>query len=317
MLTAIKSQGDRGIVDQPIDTTPARIVEIELGRPLPVLSACDEKTGRSYQRARCLVRLHDQPLGIVELAFDKQHLSASDYIPSIWNALRTQMNEHLRQDGLPAITALDPEGMTCEQAPICLKERELFFANAPFVSVIVSTHNRTEQLSVCLPALLEQHYPRYEVIIVDNAPNSSATADLIQQRYGHVSHLRYVREDAPGLSRGLNRGIVVARGEILAFTDDDVVVDTYWLLQLARAFSIANDVACVTGLVLPKELETPAQFWFEEYGGFSKGFSQRIYDMKTYRPPEPLFPYTAGRFGTGASMAFRPAFLRSIGGFDP
>jgi GT2 family glycosyltransferase len=317
MVAATKLQAKPIITDQSADMQPMRILEIELGAPLPVLAARDEKTGRTYQRARCLVRLHDQPLGMIELAFEQESLSAPDYIPSIWDALHAQVNEHLQQDGLPAITELDPRGISHELTPTCLKERETFFASAPFVSVIVSTHNRTRQLALCLPALLAQHYPRYEVIIVDNAPNNSETADLIQQNYGDISHLRYVREDIPGLSNGQNRGIAVARGEILAFTDDDVIVDTYWLLQLAKAFSIADDVTCVTGLVLPKELETPAQFWFEEYGGFGKGFHRCIYDMKRNRPAEPLFPYTAGRFGAGASMAFRQAFLRSVGGFDP
>ena len=107
-----------------------------------------------------------------------------------------------------------------------------------------------------------------------------------------------------------------ARVEILAFTDDDVVVDAYWLLHLAKAFNSTDDVACVTGLVLPRELETPAQFWFEEFGGFSKGFRRRISDMGANRPTEPLYPYTAGQFGTGANMAFRRAFLKSVGGFD-
>ncbi len=94
-------------------------------------------------------------------------------------------------------------------------------------------------------------------------------------------------------------------------------MDAHWLLQLAKAFSLTNDVTCVTGLVAPLELETPAQILFEEYGGFSKGFSRRVYDMADNHPGEPLFPYTAGRFGTGASMAFRADFLRSVGGFDP
>jgi GT2 family glycosyltransferase len=318
MLTAAKLQEDPTIIDQKTtDIIPARIVEIELGQSLPILSAFDEKTGYSYQRAHCLVRLHDHPLGVIELAFEKHELSAPDYIQQIWNTLHEQISEHLQQDGLPPITELGPDGIICTQFPFCIKERDTFCASAPFVSVIVSTHDRTEQLSECLCALLAQHYPHYEIIIVDNAPSTNATADLIQYTHGHIPHLRYVREDIPGLSRGLNRGITAARGEILAFTDDDVVVDSYWLLQLAKAFSIADDVTCVTGLVLPQELETPAQFWFEEYGGFSKGFRRRIYDMSDNRPPEPLYPYTAGRFGTGASMAFRPAFLKSVGGFDP
>ncbi len=312
-----KGQNDATVIDQQMDTIPVRIVEVELGQALPILSAFDEKTDRTYQRAHCLVRLHDHPLGVIELAFEKHELSPPDYVQQIWNTLHEQISEHLQQDGLPPVTELGPAGIIYTQPPFCMQERDTFLANAPFVSVIVSTHDRAEQLSRCMPALLAQHYPHYEIIIVDNAPSNSATAELIQHTYGHVPHLHYIREDAPGLSRGLNRGITAARGEILAFTDDDVVVDAYWLLHLTKAFNVGNDVTCVTGLVLPQELETQAQFWFEEFGGFSKGFRRRIYDMADNRPSEPLYPYTAGRFGTGANMAFRSAFLKTIGGFDP
>jgi cellulose synthase/poly-beta-1,6-N-acetylglucosamine synthase-like glycosyltransferase len=95
------------------------------------------------------------------------------------------------------------------------------------------------------------------------------------------------------------------------------VVDPYWLIELVRGFSVADNVGCVTGLVLPLELETAAQLWFEEFGGFNKGFTRRVYDMGKNHPKTPLYPYTAGRFGTGANMAFTAAFLDSAGGFDP
>jgi hypothetical protein len=110
---------------------------------------------------------------------------------------------------------------------------------------------------------------------------------------------------------------MAAKGEIMAFTDDDVLVDSYWLVELVRGFSRADDVACVTGLILPLELETPAQFWIEEFGGFNKGFTRRVFDMAENHPKTPLYPYTAGRLGSGANMAFRATFLRSVGGFDP
>jgi hypothetical protein len=70
-----------------------------------------------------------------------------------------------------------------------------------------------------------------------------------------------------------NRGLTKARGEIVAFTDDDVVVDSLWLIELARAFEFADDVACVTGLILPMELETPAQFWLENSIRYNKGYA--------------------------------------------
>ncbi len=296
--------------------TPARMLEIELGQPLPTLSTFDEKIGHSYERAYCLVRLHTQPLGMIELRLDKREMPANMYAQHIWNALSEKILEHLQEDGLPLVTGLDAQGLCSVNTPRCIEERQSFFAAAPFVSVIVPTHERTEQIRDCLRSLVSLDYPAYEVIVVDNAPVTSATADFIQQTYGDVPRIRYMREDRLGASLARNRGILAAGGEILAFTDDDAVVDPCWLIELARAFSSAGDVACVTGLVLPIEMETAAQFWFEEYGGFSKNFTARIFDMAQPPPDLPLHPYTAGQFGSGVSTAFTAAFLRSVNGFD-
>jgi len=312
-----RKPGTPGIVEQASGFEPARVIEVEIGQPLPDVSACDENTGRYYRRALCLVRLHTQPLGLVELQLVEHGVSAEEYAANIWQALSEKINAHLRQDGLPALTALSARGVSTAGTPACLEERALFVAQAPFVSVIVPTRDRPEQVRRCLQSLLALHYPQYEIIVVDNAPSTSATADLIQQSYGKVPQVRYIREDRPGSSWARNRGMMAARGEILAFADDDVIIDCYWLVELVRAFSRADRVACVTGLVLPVELETPPQFWIEEYGGFSKGFTRRIFDMTENHPKTPLYPYTAGRLGTGASMAFTVAFLRSAGGFDP
>jgi glycosyltransferase involved in cell wall biosynthesis len=161
------------------------------------------------------------------------------------------------------------------------------------------------------------HYPHYELIVVDNAPATQATAELVYKFAENCSYLRYVREDHPGSSWARNRGILEAKGEIIAFTDDDVVVDPYWLTELARGFQVTENVACVTGQILPLELDTPAQFVFEAYGGFTRGFYRRIFDLREHRWNKPAYPYIIGACGTGASMAFTAAFLQSEGGFDP
>ena len=299
------------------DFEPIRMLEIEIGQPLPHLHTFDDKTGRDYRRANCLIRLHSQPLGIVELQFDEGGVSPHECAQRIWQTLSAQIIEHLQQDGLPMVAGLDAAGLPGSGTTQCIEERERFFTDAPFVSIIIPTHNRPERIPACLHSLLALHYPHFEIIIVDNAPSTNATADFIQQTYQDVPQVRYVREDHPGLSWAHNCGRKVARGDILAFTDDDVVVDPYWLIELVRGFSVADNVGCVTGLVLPLELETPAQLWFEEFGGFNKGFTRRVYDMGKNHPKTPLYPYTAGRFGTGANMAFTSAFLDSVGGFDP
>ena len=69
--------------------------------------------------------------------------------------------------------------------------------------------------------------------------------------------------------------------------------------RFVQAFGAADNVGCVTGMILPAELQTPAQGWIEQYGGFSKGFRRRIFDLNEYRPENPLHPYTRRRFWFG------------------
>jgi GT2 family glycosyltransferase len=159
-------------------------------------------------------------------------------------------------------------------------------------------------------------YPEYEIVVVDNAPSSKMTADLIRQEYGDSPRVRYFLESQPGLGAAHNRGLREVEAPIVAFTDDDVVVDRHWLQELVKGFSNGEDVACVTGMIFPMELETQSQVWTEEYWGLGKGFTRRVFDLQENRPKIPLYPLTAGVFGSGANMAFRTSVLRQFGGFD-
>lgn len=304
-------------MDQSATYVPTSMLEIELGETLPALSAINEQTGHSYQRAMCLIRLHTRPLGIVELSLIDGKADPQEYAQHIWNELHTQINTHLQEDGLPPVTALDTSGLPASSIPHCVEERDKFLSRAPFVSVVIPTHDRPDRIQSCLRTLLALDYPNYEIVVVDNAPSSPATAQFIKETYQQEPRVRYVCEKRIGGSWARNCGILAARGEIVAFADDDIVVDIHWLTEMVKAFGAADNVACVTGLLLPLELETPAQFWIEEFGGFSKGFQRRLFDMKKNHPRTRLHPYSAGQFGTGACMAFKAAFLHSAGGFDP
>ncbi|WP_432122836.1 glycosyltransferase [Streptomyces sp. S1] len=185
----------------------------------------------------------------------------------------------------------------------------------PRTSVVVATRERPEQLARALDSLLAQDHPDFELIVVDNAPRTGDTRDLVVRKY--ADRVRYVREDVPGLAAAHNTGLAAADGTVVAFTDDDVIADPHWLTALTEPFAADPGLGCVTGLILPARLATPAQVLLESHGGFAKGFAPRLYDPA--RPPadEPLFPFTAGSFGSGANMAFRADALRRAGGFDP
>ncbi|MFJ1751323.1 glycosyltransferase family 2 protein [Kitasatospora sp. NPDC088134] len=181
----------------------------------------------------------------------------------------------------------------------------------PLVSVVVCTRDREGMLRQCLDSLLRNRHPRIEYLLVDNTPGRPAGAEPPD------GPVRRLREPVPGLARARNRGLAAARGELIAFTDDDTLTDPGWAAALADAFAADPAIGCVTGLVLPAELDTPAQVAFERYCGYARGFAPAAWRLD--RPPadDPLFPFTVSRCGTGANMAFRTELLRRIGGFEP
>ena len=80
-------------------------------------------------------------------------------------------------------------------------------------------------------AIAQMSVPASEVLVVDNAPSSDATERLVREHYPGV---RYVLEPRPGLDWARNRAIAEARSEIIAFTDDDVIVDRNWVSAIAE-----------------------------------------------------------------------------------
>jgi GT2 family glycosyltransferase len=128
--------------------------------------------------------------------------------------------------------------------------------------------------------------------------------------------LRRVEEPIAGLSRARNRGLVEARTQLVAFTDDDVRLDAGWVRGMTRGFTRAPRVGCVTGIVATAELETPAQAFFDARVHWAEGMHPRLFDLGPNRPDDPFFPYAAGTFGTGASMALDRRAVAEIGLFD-
>ena len=75
------------------------------------------------------------------------------------------------------------------------------------------------------------------MVVVDNAPSTTRTAELVAELAATEPRLRYVREDRPGLARAHNAALPHVTTPLVAFTDDDVLVDPRWLGRLVDAFA--------------------------------------------------------------------------------
>jgi GT2 family glycosyltransferase len=256
--------------------------------------------GGHYRTLLALVRRAGRPQGFVLLDVDGPRVTRAELEPAL--------------SEMPAASA--------PASPVAP-------ARAPFASVVVcSTLEREDELRRCLDSLAALEYADYEIVLVDNSRAGAVPAWIAER-----AHVRVVREGAPGLSAARNLGLAEATGAIVAFTDDDVIADRGWLAALAARFEARPLEACVTGLVLPRDIETPAQALFEQYTG---GFGPREMRALSHglRPRRPFGRatiaqtddagalvrefslYAHGGIGVGANMAFRAAVLRELGGFD-
>jgi len=186
----------------------------------------------------------------------------------------------------------------------------------PSLTVAVCTRDRPEQLARCLKSLLSMEPSAFgvpvsmEILVIDNASSTAETRTLADSFPGVSNFL----EPRPGLDFARNRALKEARGDLLAYVDDDVIVDPGWLAGLMEAWMEHPDAAAFTGQVLPYELATKAQILFEKRGGFRRGFDTIRYARKL--DGHPAYPFSAGVFGTGANMAFQARILKRLNGFD-
>jgi O-antigen biosynthesis protein len=186
----------------------------------------------------------------------------------------------------------------------------------PAVSVVIPTCKNAAALERSLASVLETRYEPLEVIVVENRPPALTTRSVAEKGASRTPVI-YLEEGRPGASSARNTGLARASGEIVAFTDDDVVVDKQWIHSGVAAFGDGSDVACVTGRILPLSLDTPGKKLFDDFATLDKGSTPRIFRLPEAREVDALFPYTAGSLGSGANVFIRREVAVGIGGFDP
>jgi len=241
----------------------------------------------SYDGAFLLLRYHGSPVGKIILPAKSGTIVIAEHLEEIRKAVKKRLK----------YAAVD-HFLFSDQ-----KQRKATIAIP--ATIAVCTRNRTNDVKLCLDALMKLPDRGQEIIVIDNAPSTDSTKKLIEQ----YPSVRYILENRKGLDIARNRALAEATNEIVVFTDDDAIPDKDWLDNIIRNFDHPL-VMCVTGMTMPFELETKAQEEIENYSPFGKGFFRKIFSITRWQP------LATGNVGAGANMALRKNLINEIGGFD-
>ena len=190
-----------------------------------------------------------------------------------------------------------------ESKPALAKVRRVYSAipfpknqTWPMVSVVVCTYNGSRTLPDTLAGLKQLEYPNFEVILVDNGSTDGLTSKIAEQ-----SGFQVIRTTQSGLGAARNAGLLEARGEIVAYIDDDCRPDPHWLHYLVNSFLSSSHCAIGGPNVQPSGDGLIAECVANSPGG-------PVHVMLTDQIAEHV---------PGCNMAFRKSHLEAVGGFDP
>jgi GT2 family glycosyltransferase len=290
------------------------VLDLDPGESLTAIAG-SEPAGQ--QHARILVRTHRAPIGYVTVpvqpvqtiaarARAAAEASLADALAGHALLDRLTQDGHTQQDGRPGDWAAR---IACPQRYAELQRDG--------ISVVICTRDRPDQLRECLRSLQRVRYRPVEILVVDNAPAGPETEAVVVQAAAADPRVRYLREPHPGISSARNLGVKQASFDLVAFTDDDTIVDPDWPAALAAGFAADPAAACVTGLVCTRSLDSRAERYFDDRYSWGKNLRPCRYDLADNRDPSALYPLSAGIFGTGANFAVRKAALGRLGEFDP
>jgi GT2 family glycosyltransferase len=300
---------------------PWKILHLDLSELLPALPAEPDYQGlylvlwwRNIPLGHRLIPAAQLPIPATQLA----NLATQIIAPVVGDQLLPQeSNDSLAAyfDYRSQILSPDLSSLVTLERPLTrLGER---WSTAPTgaapetVSVIICTRDRPEQLAKCLKSLQGLSELPHEIIVIDNASMTDRTRHLVAT----IPGVRYLQEPRPGLSVARNTGIRASAGDIVAFTDDDVMVHSDWITRLRQSFQHPK-VMAMTGLVIPAALETEAQVAFEiDQGCLSRDYRAKIFDQEFFQATRHM-AVPVWLIGAGANMAFRRQIFDLVGYFD-
>ena len=170
------------------------------------------------------------------------------------------------------------------------------------ISIIICTRNRAASLRRTIESVRALSTPpatAWEFIVVDNGSTDDTRAVVEAAVAASEIDVKYVYEGRKGLSQARNAGIRQARGEVIAFTDDDMLVETDWLVRIAEQCAQHPTMTMYFGRTRVSRPEQPRL-------AIREGDSPVLY----------RFPCTPNEPGSGNNMIFRTAVLPLVGEFD-
>jgi glycosyltransferase involved in cell wall biosynthesis len=175
------------------------------------------------------------------------------------------------------------------------------------LSVVIATRNRAASLGATLATLIAMHSPDdgFEIVVVNNGSTDN-TQDVVHQLAARAAcAVREIVEPRQGKSIAVNTGIAAARGDILAFTDDDVRIDPNWGWALATAIGTTGCIGA-GGRILPEWSSSPPA-WLHADG------SDRLMTVVAFDAGDEPGELRVAPFGP--NMAFRREAFEKYGLF--
>jgi GT2 family glycosyltransferase len=283
---------------------PWRVLHVDLLKPIPSLCLERDKEG-VYVYFWC----HGLLLGRKIFASSELPLSSGGLCDEAIRSVLPALGHYYKLNTEPPW--LDSRTLSALDRPLeRLSERLAHDGVSDSFSVIICTRDRPGSLRECLASLERLSDRPDEILVVDNASRTSETREVVREFPG----VRYLFEPRPGLDLARNTGVRHTSGEIIAFTDDDVVVHPDWIKRLRQGFA-EPAVWAVTGPALPAALATEAQVAFETFWSFDRGYQPILFTPDFARQTRSRGTPT-WIIGAGANMAFRRQAFLLLGGFD-
>lgn len=175
-------------------------------------------------------------------------------------------------------------------------------------SIVICTYNRADSLSETLKAICSLRTTRdwrWEVIVVDNNSHDH-TRQVVEEFSQNIPFLHYEFEEKQGLSNARNRGVEIAQGDIILFTDDDVLPEPDWLETVLTGMDKYHADAC-GGFIAPIWERQPPVWLTERFHGFLAIRTEHSGDFQIIDARQAPF---------GANMAIKKSVLKHVGLFD-